>query len=777
MIDLETWLKKSNAFMAILGFYLRRRPWRFWILIPILWWRLLLLVKYYTEPMYQEKVWDLILKKPLSVKTWKKMRPHYSSVFSFFKPEIVIGRIPEKLMAILVGPQIKVSGLPIDLDGKPIDKINSLNLTLAEISTHLYVIISPHFYRAYGRKLLNKRKSMIYSGDRLYHSYANYQVKSLLVNLRDIVILGFAALFITIIGIMIGTSRFNLLMTQDVISNTELLFFNWLPVWLLFLIAWTLLDNVGWAMILGSIIPLAIAIVNFFMFKYRNYPFSFSDIFLASEAKNMGTRYSYLLPYKQLLAIFIFIVFSLIIAKALKSVDNGKIRRIFFALIFGFTGIFTLNHVYQNDNFYTNIKKITRGNMWSFPNRYATNGIYFSFLNTTNKGGLDKPKGYNKAEALETLKKYSYENIPKDKRVNFITIQLEAYNDFSKWSNIQIDPSVYSDLNKIKEKGMSGNLTTTIFGGGTIDTERKMLTGYPSIETINHRMNSFVDYFNEQDYDTLALHPGYGWFYNRQNVDLYLGFNNFLYKENYYDKNVDGNFIVPDSKVFPDLLKHFEKVTEKGHKLFNQTVTYQNHGPYATTFTGKPLVKWQKGYNKQDYAIINNYLTGIKETNQALLKLVEKLDKSKEPVVLAFWGDHNPWGGSNNSTYKMLGINLNYRSSQGFHNYFDTPYVMWANSAAKKMMETDFNGIGPNISPMYILPTMFEHIGIKGSSYMQMLLKMKNDVQVFGYEAYIHQDKLLRKLPRSLQKEVNQLEKVVYYLKTNPVKSQEKWSK
>ncbi len=777
MIDLETWLKKNNAFMAILGFYLRRRPWRFWILIPILWWRLLLLVKYYTEPIYQEKVWNLILKSPLSVKTWKKMSPHYTSVLPFFNPEIVIGRIPEKLLSILVGPQIKVSGLPIDLNGKPIDKINSLNITLAEISTHLHVIISPHFYRAYGRKLLNKRKSMIYSGGRLYHNYANYQLKSILVNLRDIVILGVAALFITIIGIMIGTNRFNLLMAQDVINNTKLLFFNWLPVWLLFLIAWTLLDNVGWAMILGSIIPLAIAIVNFFMFKYRNYPFSFSDIFLASEAKNMGTRYSYLLPYKHILAIFIFIVFSLIIAKVLKSVDNGKIRRIIFALFLGFTGIFTLTHVYQNDNFYTNIKKITHGNMWSFPNRYATNGIYFSFLNTTNKGGLDKPKGYNKAEALETLKEYSYKNIPKDKRVNFITIQLEAYNDFSKWSNIQIDPSVYSDLNKIKEKGMSGNLTTTIFGGGTIDTERKMLTGYPSIETINHRMNSFVDYFNEQDYDTLALHPGYGWFYNRQNVDLYLGFNNFLYKENYYDKNVDGNFIVPDSKVFPDLLKHFEKVTKKGHKLFNQTVTYQNHGPYATTFNGKPLVKWQKGYNKQDYAIINNYLTGIKETNQALLKLVERLDKSKEPVVLAFWGDHNPWGGSNNSTYKMLGINLNYRSSQGFHNYFDTPYVMWANSAAKKMMETDFNGIGPNISPMYILPTMFEHIGIKGSSYMQMLLKMKNDVQVFGYEAYIHQDKLLRKLPSSLQKEVDQLEKVVYYLKTNPVKSQEKWSK
>lgn len=776
MIDLETWLKKNNAFLAILGFYIRRRPWRFWIVFPILWWRILFLFKMIQETNYQRKVWHLILKVPLPLKTWEKLQPHSSDRDVLLQPQLVFGQVPEELLRLLVKPAIKVKGLAINLQGNLEGTATSWLVNRKSLSRDS-LVISPHTYRAYGRKSLRNQSPFIFSGGRIYQNYASYLIKSCLSNLRDWIILGFAALVITVMGIMIGTNRFNLLMAQDVLNDTKLVLLNWFPVWLIFLLAWTLFDNVGWGMLGGSIIPLAIAIVNFFMFKYRNYPFSFSDIFLVSEASNMGKRYSYLLPGKHLFAIFAYLIFALLLAKLLKSVDNGKIRRIVLAVVFALTGSFALTHIYQNDSFYTSAKKITHGNIWSFPNRYATNGIYFSFLNTTNKGGLDKPQGYTKAKALASLRQYSYHNIPREKRVNFITIQLEAYNDFSKWSQIKIDPSVYADLNKIKQKGMSGSLTTTIFGGGTIDTERKMLTGYPSIETINHQTNSLVDYFNEQDYETLALHPGFGWFYNRQNVDLYLGFDKFLYKENYYDKNVDSSFVVPDKKVFPDLVKQFDQITNKGKKVFNQTVTYQNHGPYPTTFVGKPLVKWQKGYNKKDYAIINNYLAGVKATNQALLALVNRLEKSKEPVVLAFWGDHNPWGGDNNSTYKMLGINLNYRSSTGFHNYFDTPYVMWANSAAKKVMATDFTGTGPNISPMYILPTMFEYIGIKGNSYMQMLQKMKADLPVFGYEAYIYQDRLIRKLPSSLQKEVDQLQQVVYYLKTNPTKNQKKWSK
>ncbi|MFK5283635.1 hypothetical protein ACI3PL_29080, partial [Lacticaseibacillus paracasei] len=81
--------------------------------------------------------------------------------------------------------------------------------------------------------------------------------------------------------------------------------------------------------------------------------------------------------------------------------------------------------------------------------------------------------------------------------------------------------------------GMAGQLTTTIFGGGTIDTERKVLTGFSDMSPINGMTNSFVHYFNEQNYITRFMHPGDAWFYNRQNIDRYLGFQKTLFRDNY----------------------------------------------------------------------------------------------------------------------------------------------------------------------------------------------------------------------------------------------------
>ncbi|WP_045628243.1 hypothetical protein, partial [Lacticaseibacillus paracasei] len=68
--------------------------------------------------------------------------------------------------------------------------------------------------------------------------------------------------------------------------------------------------------------------------------------------------------------------------------------------------------------------------------------------------------------------------------------QLEAFQDFSKWSDLEIDPSVYAGLHQVASEGMAGQLTTTIFGGGTVDTERKVLTGFSELSPINGMTNS-----------------------------------------------------------------------------------------------------------------------------------------------------------------------------------------------------------------------------------------------------------------------------------------------
>jgi len=82
----------------------------------------------------------------------------------------------------------------------------------------------------------------------------------------------------------------------------------------------------------------------------------------------------------------------------------------------------------------------------------------------------------------------------------------------------------------------------------------------------------------------------YGWFYNRKNVDPVLGISDFKYMENYYNKY--NQFIVPDSEFFDSIHSFSEKSKQP---YFNLSVTYQNHGPYNTKYSGQPLLKWQEG--------------------------------------------------------------------------------------------------------------------------------------------------------------------------------------
>ncbi len=59
------------------------------------------------------------------------------------------------------------------------------------------------------------------------------------------------------------------------------------------LIAYALFNRMMLAVFVGQIPAIIVAMVNYFMLQYRDYPFDFADISLASEASNMGARYSY----------------------------------------------------------------------------------------------------------------------------------------------------------------------------------------------------------------------------------------------------------------------------------------------------------------------------------------------------------------------------------------------------------------------------------------------------------------------------------------------------
>ena len=100
---------------------------------------------------------------------------------------------------------------------------------------------------------------------------------------------------------------------------------------------------------------------------------------------------------------------------------------------------------------------------------------------------------------------------------------------------------------------------------------------------------SLVRHFKDEGFDTVAMHPGFKWFYNRGVAYNALGFNRTIFIEDLDYKPSMTNYYANDSEaakmIINDYSKHLETNYDKGY--FNFTVTIQNHGPYMTYDTEK----------------------------------------------------------------------------------------------------------------------------------------------------------------------------------------------
>lgn len=236
------------------------------------------------------------------------------------------------------------------------------------------------------------------------------------------------------------------------------------------------------------------------------------------------------------------------------------------------------------------------------------------------------------------------------------------------------------------------------------------------------------------------MHPCYGWFYNRKNINEYLGVDNFLYYENKFE-DVDENELevetyhglMSDYDFFDYIMQGYEDAVENDQKYFNFSVTYQNHGPYETVKqTEETWLLKKEEYTEAEYNIINNYLYHISKTDRAIGKLRAYIDQQDEPIIFILFGDHNPWLGDNNSVYEMLGIDLNLDTSEGAKNYYQTPYVIYANSAAKEMYGKNFSEQGNTVSPMFLMNELFDYIGMEGSAYLNYLHDVKKEYNIMN---------------------------------------------
>ena len=540
---------------------------------------------------------------------------------------------------------------------------------------------------------------------------------------------------------------------------------NILPVVLLILLLYCLVGRAWIAFLAGSVPVMLASVGNYFKIVCRDDPFMFADIPDITTALGISERYDLSMNWRLGFCLFCVVFGTLFLFFFVRGRVRPRWRLALGAVIV--LSVIPLAGVYTSDDIYDNkTQNYEYADQWAAPQVFLTRGFVYPFLYSIKEAFPEPPEGYSEDAALEILESYTTQDIPEDKKVNVIGIQLEAFNDLENLGISGIAPEVYEPFHALEAESYTGNLITNIFAGGTVRTERAFLTGDVTLEDFRRNTGSYVWYFKDQGYYAEGIHPYHDYYYNRKNVNTYLGFDQYWFFQNRYDELNDGH-IAMDDVLFPDLLQFYQN-RDKSTPYFNFTVTYQGHGPYATDALDGEAGWWDGTYSDEStYYILNNYLDSVHETSEQLWDFVEALRADEDPVVLVVFGDHNPWLGYSNSAYHDLGVNLDTSTEEGFYNYYGTRYLIWANDAAKEVLGNDFIGEGPDVSPCFLMNVLFDQCGWGGgSAYLQLTSQVMEQVPVINTDGFfVENGQVTTTLSEAAQALVDRLEIAQFYRK------------
>ncbi|MEA4919793.1 MAG: LTA synthase family protein [Clostridiaceae bacterium] len=536
--------------------------------------------------------------------------------------------------------------------------------------------------------------------------------------------------------------------------------------------AFYLMTNRAWAAVAGSgFIVIGMSLVNFFKLTLRNDSLLVADLRLISEAVNMYAEYEINLSVAIVLTLAAFAAAIILSSRFLKCRIRLQRVRVGLLLLLSAFGGLLISGVYLDDNIYSSNENIGRNawfmSCWSDRDQYVSRGFVYPFIYSAKNASEKPPEGYDKEESYEYLLSFENDDIPEEKKINIIAVMLEAYNDFSIFETIDFSNDPYEYFHTLQAEALTGKLVTNIFAGGTIDTERSFITGYTYMSEYRNETSTYASYLSEQGYTVEGGHPGYDWFYNRKNVNRYFGFDNYYFFEDRYE--VESDALMHDSEFFDDILSLYESNKKSGQPYFNFSVTYQNHGPYEDDFLYDEdnLFVEKSGYSDEAYNILNNYFYGINLTDKSIKNLIETLRLDDEPVVVVFFGDHDPWLGDNSFVYEEADISLDSGTEDGFYNYYCTPYLIWANDSAKEVTGGEFEGDGGDFSPCFLMNRLFKECGYGGNAYMKASSQLLEYVDVVNLSGVFRTSDgvLTTSLEGEAAEQYSLLKKLEYYMK------------
>lgn len=550
-------------------------------------------------------------------------------------------------------------------------------------------------------------------------------------------------------------------------ASAQILVMNVLPVVLLVFLFYGITGRAWSAFLIGGGIAFGFSLGSYYKLTFRDDPLHFEDMFILREAKAMagGSRYALFVDKRIAVTAVCLLLGTLVLFLLVRGRLGGWRLRVPAAM----TAVLAAAAVmpaYLDEDLYGRVDNYEYLNQWSATQEYIAHGFFYPFIHSV-KDSLDfPPSGYSEGKTRELLSGYEDADIPEDRKINIIALMREAYVDFSRYDIPGLDTSGYELYHQLEAESLTGNLVTNIFAGGTVDTERCFLTGSYKVRNFRSNQNSYLWYLREQGYTVEGSHPYYQWFYNRQNINSYLGFERYRYLEDDYInlcEDFTDDTLPEDALLLPEIYSDFQKNKATGKPYFSFSVNVQSHGPYAVWDTGSPE-RMDMSYSLACRNAMNFYLNTIFETDEELAKLMDRLRSDPDPVVLVTFGDHMPWMGDSNAFYDEMGMNIDPGEEEGFYNHYATRYLIWANDAAREIIGRDLRGDGPDISPCYLMNLVFQQLGWEGPAFMQAMEPMMETFPVVSTKGRYQVDgELVESIPEDRKDLFRQFLYMQYY--------------
>ncbi len=539
---------------------------------------------------------------------------------------------------------------------------------------------------------------------------------------------------------------------------------NFLIIYFILGIFYCLIGKVKISLYLTLLITFATGFVNHFVTAFRGTPLVPWDIFSFNVALTVLPTFKFSLSKNLVCGILLFILGIFILKKVkIKSYRNNKFKILYRFVVCCITLSFFMNFFLTQDL----IKKFELDENWDPKEEYHNNGLMASLFKQARNLIITQPENYDVSSLSKVASSIEVPIVNHDENFeypNIITIMNESFADLSTIGKFSTTEDYLPFYRGLSENTIKGNLHVSIFGAQTPNSEWEFLTSnsmafvpkrtIPYQQYILRNSYSLASILKQQGYSTTAMHCYYPQGYNRNIAYPRLGFNSFYHL--YTMHNLEYIREYPsDLSTYNNIIELYEK---KGanEKLFNFTLTMQNHGSYTDENFQSTIIAENGQYPK-----LNQYLSLIKMADNALEYLINYFSHQEEPTIILLFGDHQPY--VEDEFYNTL-LSQKYEdinSKEASEKKYITPFIIWANY---DIDEEKYKNV-TDISANYLASLLLDVANIQKTPYLQFLDNLRNEIPIITGNGYVDKNNLYHDF--SEETEYSELINNYHYLQFN----------